>query len=391
MSAQSDRWTDAFLDDMRQQGDPLADQAIQALHDETPQRQAIVDVIESLVRNDAPTPENLPPALHAYLAATASVPPPVLPNVNLGEQVFAAHGPEILCLLGCYSLPAAYAARKGVQVLHRTGQLTRRANHRLMLTSQMVLDVMSPGGMAAGGRGIRSAQKVRLMHAAVRHLLLFHSNNTWDTKELGVPINQEDLAGTLMTFSFHIMHGLDTLGLSLTGEEKEAYLQSWQAVAHLMGLRPEMIPGTVADAERLTGIIERRQIAPSPEGRELLQALLEVMDAASPRFAHGVPPAIMRRLLPPGVADFLGVPKSSSHQWLLSVMICVARIVDRYTHRSNQRLKVFRFLTIHFIQWMITRDLGRPARFQIPLKFGKDWSLGPAPEGPGVPLAPPRA
>lgn len=390
MSAQSDLWTDAYLDEMRKLGDPEADRAIATLFAESGQQaRAVAGVIESLVRNAEPTPENLPPQLHAYLEMTSRVPPPVLPSVKLGEDAFAEHGPEILCLLGCYSLPAAYGARKGAQVLYRTGQLTERAHHRLMVTSQMVLDVMRPGGLAAGGRGIRTAQKVRLMHAAVRHLLLHTANAPWDIAELGMPINQEDLAGTLMTFSWQIMDGLAQLGLPLSADEQQAYLESWQAVGHLMGVHPTLIPATIADAKILTDTIERRQIAASPEGKALAQALLQMMDHASPRFAHGIPPAIMRELLPPNVADFLGIPQSTVHKWVLKSMIGLARAIDTFTAKRKHRTVVFRWVTVHLLQWMVTLNLGRPARFEIPLELSNLWNIDPAPKGDGVPVPKP--
>jgi len=229
VSAESDLWTDAYLDAARTVGDPEADLAIATLFAESGQQaRVIAGVIESLVRNAEPTPENLPPQLHAYLEMTSRVPPPVLPHVKTGENVFAEHGPEILCLLGCYSLPAAYGARRGAQVLYRTGQLTERAHHRLMVTSQMVLDVMGPGGLTARGRGIRTAQKVRLMHAAIRHLLLHDPHTPWDTADLGVPINQEDLAGTLMTFSYQILDGLNSSGISnLAGRPRLSVTIHW--------------------------------------------------------------------------------------------------------------------------------------------------------------------
>ena len=66
------------------------------------------------------------------------------------------------------------------------------------------------GALDAGGAGIRSAQKVRLMHDAVRHLILEHG---WDPA-LGLPINQEDQLGTLLTFSAVILDGLRKLGLA---------------------------------------------------------------------------------------------------------------------------------------------------------------------------------
>src|SRR5262245_15657081 len=80
-----------------------------------------------------------------------------------------AMGPEIIMTLFCYGLPSCYAAAKGVQVLALTTRLFSNPTRRVIETAQMVVDVMAPGGLAARGRGIRTAQKVRLMHAAVRY------------------------------------------------------------------------------------------------------------------------------------------------------------------------------------------------------------------------------
>ncbi|CAM5396133.1 hypothetical protein SVIOM342S_09374 [Streptomyces violaceorubidus] len=45
---------------------------------------------------------------------------------------------------------------------------------------------MRPDAFEAGGRFIPAAQKVRLLHAAIRHHL--KRENRWDAEALGVPI-----------------------------------------------------------------------------------------------------------------------------------------------------------------------------------------------------------
>src|SRR3954454_6141105 len=88
-----------------------------------------------------------------------------------------------------------------------------------------LVDIMQAGGLTEpGGRGRRAIQKVRLMHGAVRKLAA--SAPTWKA-EYGLPINQEDLAGTLMSFSWVVMDGLDKLGISLSDSDREAYLHCW--------------------------------------------------------------------------------------------------------------------------------------------------------------------
>ena len=169
-------------------------------------------MLDGLTRNDGIPSADLPPAVRDYLATTSLLPPFDPAAVAAAQALFARHGPEILVVLGFYSLPASYMAKKGAQVVYRTGYMAKRPLRRVFETVQMVIDVLSPGGLEPAGAGVRTAQKVRLMHAAVRHLLTHDPARPWE-EDLGVPINQEDLAGTLMTFSCLVLEGLGRLGI----------------------------------------------------------------------------------------------------------------------------------------------------------------------------------
>jgi uncharacterized protein YqjF (DUF2071 family) len=291
-----DLWTEAFLDEMRLAGDPLADAAIDEMfsHGDIASVNRLMD---SLTRNDGVPAANLPQAVRDYLAGSAAFPPFDAATVATAQDLFVRHGPEILSVYGFYSLPAAYAARRGVQVIHRSGYLAKRPVRRAFETVQMVVDVLSPGGLAPAGRGVCTAQKVRLMHAAVRRILTHDPARPWDA-ELGVPINQEDLAGTLMTFSCLILEGLARLGVALTPAEQSAYHVTWMGVGRLLGVREDLLPETPDDARDLTLRIYRRQIDGSPEGHHLLSALLDGYAG----------------LVPPG--PLAGAPRNLVHHFL---------------------------------------------------------------------------
>jgi hypothetical protein len=368
--------TDTTLDAARRRGDALADAVVAEVF-AAGDTEAVARLLGSLMRDDQ-SPGALPPAVLDYLARTGETVARGRESAAAGERVFAEHGPEILMLLCCYSLPSSYAAKKGVQVLHRTAYLAKRPNRRLFETAQMIVDVMSPGGLGPKGRGLRTAQKVRLMHAAIRHLILTDTTAQWDTDTLGLPINQEDLLGTLMTFSWIILDGLARLGQRLTPAEEQAYLEAWLVVGALMGIEPQLLPRTVADARAVTEVIERRQVAESPEGREMMTALLGMMQDNVPAAFATMPACLIREFVPAAVAEFLGVPSHRFEQELIRLGHRALLPLERFLDLEAKRHAVVRAFSVHMLRWMITVDLdGRPNRFTLPETLSQGWELAP--------------
>ena len=366
-------WTDECLDRMRDQADPPADRAIRAVF-ESADRQGVERLLGTLTRNDDLIPEHLPAAVQDYLKALPEIPAPEHDQIVEGQRLFADYGPEILMILACYALPASYAARKGVQVLHRTGFLAKRPNHRLFQTTQMVIDVMTPGGLGPKGRGRITAQKVRLMHAAIRYLILLDGN--WSREDLGEPINQEDLAGTLMTFSWLILEGLRKLDIPIAREREAAYLTAWRAVGRIMGIEDSLIPTDVAQAAQLTAIVQRRQIAPSPEGIEMTDALVAMLKGRSPKGLKTIPSALIRHFLPQDVADSLGVPAHKVGGRMVAAAVPTARLLDFASGGQNRR-RLFRHMGLLIVQTMVVVELGGRTDFRIPTELREAWRLSP--------------
>jgi Dyp-type peroxidase family len=368
-----DRWSDALLDPMRAVGDPLADEAVAAVF-ASGQVEAVHHLMNTLVENDQPPPEDLPAAVKDYLDWT-TVPPPDLPRVRRGERLFADHGPEIIAILACYSLPQDYAAWKGVRVLYETGYLLRRPNRRVFETAQMIIDVMKPGGLEPHGDGIRAAQKVRLMHAAVRHLILHNKARPWDSDLLGVPINQEDLAGTLMSFAYIVVDGLRRLGVAVAPEAAEDYLDAWRVVGRIMGIQERLLPTDMRDAQALTETIVRRQVDESAEGRLMAHALLEMLESNAPPLFKGFPAALMRHFLSAETADQLGVPRHRLDERIIDVATRLAGELDDVVEHSKRRERIIRRFSLHLLQWMVDVDRGgKRSQFHIPSDLQKRWA-----------------
>jgi uncharacterized protein (DUF2236 family) len=363
--------TDAYLDEMRTIGDPLADECVArifARHDAS----AVQRVMASLVENIGVPTEGLPPELGEYLAAMATLPLPPSDATALAEETFAEMGPEILMVLGFYSLPASYAAKKGVHVLARTARLVDGPLRRVFETTQMVVDVMQPGGLGPAGKGLATVKKVRLMHAAVRHLLQHDRVTPWDAATYGVPINQEDLAGTLMTFSYLIIEGLERMKAPIADDRKLAWIRCWAGLGRLLGVNEDLIPSTVEEARLLTRKIQARQIDPSADGRELTVALLAMYcDLIPGKMFDGLAATLMRHFLPKDVADGLGIPHADFTKWIFAV---TQEAMDLALTEAPVR-KLLRKFNLAFIQAMLDVERGgtRPP-FAIPDHLADGWS-----------------
>ena len=93
------------------------------------------------------------PLVSAYLRAMTEIAIGDRNRIERGQGLFELFGPEVLLILGSYSLPLAYAAGNGVQVIYRARRLKDEPIRRLCDTAQMVLNVMEPGQLASGGIG----------------------------------------------------------------------------------------------------------------------------------------------------------------------------------------------------------------------------------------------
>jgi hypothetical protein len=367
-------WSNAFLDSMRQTCDPLADGVIERLFAQG-SVPAVNAMMRTLVENDGAPPAELPEGVREYLAESARLPEWADPaRMKLCEEVFWRYGPVMMTSLLCYSLPYCYAGRKGVQVLHLTGRLHSNPTRRVIETAQMLVDVLKPGGLSDGGGGIRTAQKVRLMHAGVRHQVRVSGqwNPEWDE-----PINQEDLAGVLMSFSWVMLDGMRKLGITVTDEEAEAYVHGWNVIGWVIGVREELLPRNVAAAKRLGDAIARRQFAGCKEGREMNAALVGMLQRIVPGDMFDfMPEMLMRRLLSNEWADMLGVRYNPRWRLAMIPLRLANRVAERRIDRDRETQQVVSIYSARLIEALVwvTRG-GRRIPFTIPTELRQTWGV----------------
>ena len=367
------RWPDELLDRMRETGDPPADQAVAQLF-AVGQIQAVNAMMQTLVENDDLVPANMPQVIRDYLQTSGHLPSWIDPaQIEAGERLFWRYGPAIIAILHCYSLPFCYVARKGVQVLSLTTRLYSNPTRRVVETAQMVVDVMRPGGMGSLGTGIRTAQKVRLMHAGVRYQI--HAYGGWNP-EFGEPVNQEDLAGTLMAFSWVTLDGLARLGYALTAAEQEAYLHSWKIVGAILGVHPDLLPENMAAAEDLVRRIQKRQYAACPEGQQMTDALVKMMQYYLPgSLLDGVPAAMIHYFLE-DYADLIGVKRAAYEAALVGPLRAIDGLAGLQLHASAPAARLHEVLSRKLIEALVwTERGGKRIPFTIPTELRQQWGV----------------
>merc|ERR1712129_393721 len=90
------------------------------------------------------------------------------------------------------------------------------------------------------GSGWKMALRVRHLHARVRRSILQSKTLNWDIKEFGIPINQEDMSGTLLAFSVNVLLGIEFVaGIGLTEQEQLDCLALWRYIGWLLGVETQ--------------------------------------------------------------------------------------------------------------------------------------------------------
>ena len=318
------------LDQLRAVGDLLADNAVAAYFAQIDSAQP-GNRFGQLARHVHLPSEDQNPAIRYFLTEASRRPEWVDEGRIVCAQRFfnslVAHQFSALYLA---SLPNSYAAAKGVQVLHLTGRLQNDTQRRLNETAQLLMNIAVPGAMDVGGKGIDQILHVRLMHAAVRWMIehdpsVTHVNDVkppvvgdglmW-SRSWGVPINQEDLLGTWLTFTSVVYDAFDASGVDYTGRDVADHLHFWRLVGHHLGIDPGLVPQTRDGASALRLEIFGRQQAPSAAGVAMTAALFAQAHSHMPRFAWPLMPTAFRHFLGDQVADMIGVPALFYVGWM---------------------------------------------------------------------------
>ncbi|BAU53743.1 oxygenase MpaB family protein [Mucilaginibacter gotjawali] len=297
---------DKFLNVKRRTGDPPADDFVKYIFADPVKKQELQQLLSG---NPGAGQLNCLKEAYpdfAFIRDAAELPSWAQPRLmKAGSVFFVRHSVNIMSLLGLLSLPYCYTAANGAMVLYLSELIRKQTTKRLYDTAVFVWEVMGPDAFEKQGNAFNEILKIRIMHAAVRYYTL--KSDKWDDS-WGFPINQEDMAGTNLSFSLIVIRGLRLLGIPVSQPEQEAFMHIWAVIGYLTGLNEDLIPENARQARQLDEMIKQRQFCVSAQGKELSKSLVEHILAVnkSKASANDIL-GLMRYLLGNEIADMLSI------------------------------------------------------------------------------------
>ncbi|MFD5103033.1 oxygenase MpaB family protein [Streptomyces albidochromogenes] len=365
--------TEQSLDALRTVGDELADATVATMFE-----RGEVGKFNTLMRfvstAGAPLPDGLPEVAREYLRATSA--PPAWVDWDTMERArlfFIDNNVHISTALSFASMPACYVLPHVAKLLSATHSL-KYPSKRMAETGQFTVYLMQPGAFEAGSRFIPAAQKVRLLHASIRHHL--RREDRWDTAGLGTPICQEDMIGGQMMFSIQVLDALHRLGIHMSTEGAESYYYAWRVVGAMLGVDQDHAPADLEQAREFSDLYMTRHMGPSEEGAHLTRQLIDLFEEVVPgTFFDPLVGALIRHLVGDTCADWLQVPRSP---WDTAVKAAPALLGILETIEDNSPLGAWALdrlghLTTLFELSSLTR--GRVMHYAVPEHLKKDYDV----------------
>ncbi|MFJ2786052.1 MULTISPECIES: oxygenase MpaB family protein [unclassified Streptomyces] len=379
--------TEASMNALRESGDALADATVATLFErgETGTFNTLMRFVSTA---GAPLPEGLPDVAREYLRVTAA--PPSWADWDEMEKArlfFIDNNVHISTALSFASMPACYLVPHVAKLLSASHGLNYPSN-RMAATGQFTVQLMQPGAFEEGSRFIPAAQKVRLLHASIRHHLV--RADRWDTVRLGVPICQEDMIGGQMFFSMLVLDSLHRLGIHMSEEGAAAYYYAWRVVGAMLGVDQEAVPETLDEAREFLDLYMVRHMGPSPEGVHLTRQLVDLYEEVVPgTLFDPVVPALIRYLVGDTCADWLEVRSTPWDSLVKAVphLLGVLETIEDKSPLGAWALDRLGHFTTLFELSSLTR--GRIMHYAVPQHLREEYGVptGPSRTGRWTPPA----
>ncbi|MDW4573137.1 oxygenase MpaB family protein [Microbacterium sp. M3] len=159
------------------------------------------------------------------------------------------------------------------------------------------------------GEFIVTANRTRMVHAAVRHLLPQSPHWQASGHDEEIPISNHDILVTFHSTGTFAHKKLKEWKVPMSRADEDAFLHSWQVALHFLGVRDEYIPATWDAAHAQAAQILTPILAPTTEGKYLAEVLLGLVAQVDLGVTRGFLNEFVRYQLGNDVGDWLGLKR----------------------------------------------------------------------------------
>ncbi|MGV0644727.1 oxygenase MpaB family protein [Mycolicibacterium sp. XJ2546] len=207
-----------------------------------------------------------------------------------GQQALRRGGADGMYIARDVSLLGGYQFSGFNKTLLRTGALEKGSNKRFAETMQWAMDVIAEGGLQVLGSGYQATLRVRFIHSLVRKHV--GAMPDWRADEWGVPVNQTDMAATLVGALVAPSVGVAGMGVVLRPKDYAAVAHLTRYVGWLMGVEDEWLPRDFRDSIRVLYHTLGALAEPDDSSKQLAMPMVD-----DPLIWHyDTVPAIRRRI-----------------------------------------------------------------------------------------------
>jgi hypothetical protein len=269
---------------------------------------AINTAMRSWVNNNDPLPGGLPATLTTYLQQVNTLPSWAdRAKLRLAADFNRRKDTYLFMLYGLGSgIMSTVIPREAKSVYWSAGGANMQ--DRAAKTFTFGYDLSESNAFEPSGQFVVTANKTRLVHAAVRHLLPQSSH--WQAvadEQNKTPISNGDILVTFHSLGTFVHRKLREWHVPMTAAEEDAFLHSWQVAIHMLGVRDEFIPQTWAAADAQAAQVLTPILTPSVEGRELAEDLLGLTAQIDLGVTRGFLNEFVRYVLSDEIGDWLNL------------------------------------------------------------------------------------
>ena len=276
-----------------------------------------------------------PQELRDFFSTVESMPPWVDPELlRRGQRAMRRGGADGMYIARDVSLLGGYQFSGFNKTLLRTGALEKGSNKRFAETMQWAMDVIAEDGLGPLGVGYRSTIRVRLIHAFVRRHV--GAMPDWSPDEWGVPVNQTDMAATLIGALIAPPAASLGMGILTAPEDLDAVAHLTRYVGWLIGVEDEWLPHSFRDGIRVLYHTLTALSAPDESTRQLAAPMaddplawhFDSLPALRRQLARAQHLSVTSAFLGPRAMRLLGLPAYVPPWYpLLKLPVNVARSV----------------------------------------------------------------